>query len=529
MIFNNSELLSYDHQSIFFGGDVIRYRTNKNLEVQGYLLNLTNSSGVSGILTGISALESLANDWDLMIINGYSFGSGRINNISFPNNDASESDVRKKKYSISLEIQETGSLNNLPTNDSYAGINFNNYKFVESLTETLSLTRNFEKDVYVHDIAAGVSTSNVTGSLNLAKQIARNLFESNNFVSYLGNYYGISGTKSIYEESYDKIKGTCSFNQTTEYYANQSGNYSINKEYSYKREQDGVVTVSEKGMIKTKVEPYIDILSTAYQYEWPFAAQNCQDVFNAYAEPNVYPLNKTAITNGVTLSRYEKLLSYEQVYSNNLSINSGYFWEYSNDSSIDERGEVNTKEQGSVVGRGHRVDIRYNNALAAFPIVKSLIVSRNLDVFNRYNTFAALPYANFVLTKTQETYHQHVGDITYNYNFSNDVSLVTGDPYIIKSQVTFSKQEQLPLTNKFNVFNYGEIEQSTKNFIVSKQNVKVDLKGLRTTPVSYYLKYALDSVLPAYKGDFLTDVNYTISPFSNSFSLDATWGKIYEP
>ena len=525
MIFNNAELLSYSHQSNFFGGDVIRYRTTKQVEVQGYLLNLTNSSGVSGVVSGVAALELSANDWDNYIINGTNFGSGKITNISFEDNN----DVRLKKYTASLDIQETGSLLNLPTGNSYSGITYNNYKFVDSLTETLDLERNFDKDVYTHNINIDVSTSDVTNSINIAKQIARNLFESNNFNSYIGDYYGISGKKSIYQESYDKIKGSCSFNQTLELFANQSGNYSINKEYSYKREQNGVVTVSEKGDIKTAVEPFIDILTNAYQLESSNALTNCQAVFNAYKEGDTYALNTSEITKGTSLSRYEKMLSYEHVFSNDFSINSGYFWEYANDSSIDEKGTITTNEQGTIVGRGHRVDTKYANALAGWDIVDNNINTRTSNAYDRYRTFLTLPYSTYTILKKQESYLKHIGQITYNWDYSNDASLIVGDPYIVNSQLTVTEQDQIPLTNKFNIFNYGEIEQSTNNFIVSQKSVAIELRGKRNTPIDYYLTYAKSLILTGYKGDFLVDANYALAPFSNTFTLNASWGKVYGP
>lgn len=526
MIFNNAELLSYNHESNFFGGDVIRYRTNKNVEVQGYLLNLTNTSGVSGILSGIAALESSAIDEEF-IINGISFGTGFITNISLDDSN----DVRTKKYSVSLQIKDSGSIANLPTNDSYSGINYTDYRYLPSLTEKLDLNRNFDKDIYTHSINATVySDGDIADSMDMAKSIARNLFESNAFYSYVGNYYGISGKKSTYQESYDKIKGECAFTQTLELFANDSGNYSINKEYSYKREQNGVVTVSEQGQIKASVEPYINILTDAYKLESLNSLTNCQQVFNAYKESDVYDLNLIEVTKGTSLSRYEKMMTYEHTFSNDLSINDGYFWEYNNDSSINEKGEIVTQEQGTVIGRGHRVDVKYANALAGWDIVDNAINTRTLAAYDRYRTFISLPYSsNYTPIKKQESYLKHIGQISYDWSYSNDSSLVVGDPNIIKSQITVSEQDKIPLYNKFNVFNVGEIEQSTKNYIVSQKSVGIELKGKRNTSVDTYLTYAKSLILADYKGDFLTEANYSISPFSNSFSMNVAWGKIYEP
>lgn len=524
MIFDNAELLSYNHQSNFFGGDVIRYRTVKQSEIQGYVLDLKNISGVSGVISGIAALELSARDWDAYVVNGINFGSGRITNISFDDHN----DVKYKKYNISLEIVDTGSLNNLPTGADYTNINYNNYKFIEALSETVSLDRNFEKDIYTHNIDISVNTSNITGSINLAKQIARNLFESNSFNSYIGNYYGISGKKSTYEESYDKIKGDCSFNQTTELFSNQASNYSIQKTYSYNRETDGIVTVSERGEIKATVESYIDVLTNAYKTESANSPANCLAVFNAYKENDVYSLNLIEVSKGTSLSRYEKMLSYEHTFTNNLAVNDGYFWEYTHDSSLSSDGIITTSEQGSIVGRGHRIDTKYNNALIGFDIVDNDINTRSQDAYNRYKTFIQVPFSSFfTVVKKDESYLKHVGSVNYSWEYSNDSSLVNNGN-IIQSRITVSDQAQLPLTNNFNVFNYGEIEQATNSYVVSQKSVEIELRGKRNTPMSEYLTYAKGLISSDYKGDFLTDVSYSLSPFSNSFNLSASWGKIYE-
>jgi len=276
MIFTDATILTYGQQSQFFGNEVINYRVKKELSVQGLLQNLTNSSGVSGILNGIAALEAQANDWSPIIINGVNFGSGYFSNIKFDEG----LDVRTKGYTVDVVIPQTGSINNLPTNDTYYGVSYNNFQYIESMTESLSLNRDFESDDYSHTIDIKVNTANITGSVNLAKSVAKNLFESNNFNGYVGAYYGLSGKKSVYEESYDRVNGECSFNQSTKFFNTVNGNYSVNKKYSYDRETNGIVTVKEQGEITALAQPYLEVLDNAYQTESANAYANCSAVFD---------------------------------------------------------------------------------------------------------------------------------------------------------------------------------------------------------------------------------------------------------
>jgi hypothetical protein len=91
--FSNCSVFSYSHTSEFLG-DIIHYRTTKNLSIKGSVYALTNTEGVAPIWSGISGLVSSAIDYDSILLNGVDFGSGRINSISFTEGN----DVRKKDY-----------------------------------------------------------------------------------------------------------------------------------------------------------------------------------------------------------------------------------------------------------------------------------------------------------------------------------------------------------------------------------------------------------------------------------------------
>ena len=527
MIFTDATILTYGQQSQFFGNEVINYRVKKELSVQGLLQNLTNSSGVSGILNGIAALEAQANDWSPIIINGVNFGSGYFSNIKFDEG----LDVRTKGYTVDVVIPQTGSINNLPTNDTYYGVSYNNFQYIESMTESLSLNRDFESDDYSHTIDIKVNTANITGSVNLAKSVAKNLFESNNFNGYAGAYYGLSGKKSVYEESYDRVNGECSFNQSTKFFNTVNGNYSVNKKYSYDRETNGIVTVKEQGEITALAQPYLEVLDNAYQTESANAYANCSAVFNTYKENDVYPLSNKEIVKGTSLSRYERKLTYNHTFSNDLAINDGYYWNYTHDSSMTPEGEVSTTEKGSIVGRGHRIDTKYNNAVIAWNNIQTNIDSRSQVAYDHYRTFITLPDPSiFTLLKKSETHQKHVGNIEYHREYSNNQTLVADDP-IRQCKMVLSEQFRLPITQSFNIFNYGVIEQISNNYKVSAISASIELKGKRNTAVSDYLAYAkikASNLVTGIAPDFMTNVSYSLAPFNNHFNLNIEWGKLYQ-
>jgi hypothetical protein len=524
--FRNATLLSYSSENQFFGENVFRYRTIKNIEVEGLLLDLTRQSGVSGIISGINAVEQQANDWQSFVINGVNFGSGTIDSLSFDTSNG----VRQDGYRISLKVFDTGNALNLPTTGVYQGISYSNYQFVENLSETISLDRDFEKDVYNHSLDIKLSSSNKNESIRLAKGIAKNLFENCQILNCLGSYYNISGKKATYEEVYDQLNSDCSFNKKIEFFANSSGNYTVNKNYSYNRDEKGITTVSENGNIIALTENYLNVLSAAYQTEFSSSYANCLDVFNAYKEPDTYSLDSSPITKGSSLNRFERILDYEVVFTNNLRDNNGYFWDYTHESNLSENGLIVTTEQGTIVGRGHRVEDKYNNALNGFDIVDNAITSRSNAAYDRFKNIITLPNSSwFILTNKSNSYQKHNGVITYSWQYSNDQTLVT-DQNIVQSIISLEEGFEVPISQAFNIFNYKEIEQVSSNYEVATKTLTINLRGRRTTTMEQYLAYAKTLALSYASGtEYINNVNYSLSPFDNQFSFTIEWIKIFEP
>lgn len=525
--FNNASVMSYDSESNFFGDNIIRYRTTQNIDIEGYVLDLTNQSGVSGIISGIQALEVSANDWQNIVINGVNLGSGVINSINFDTTNG----VRQDNYRISLSIFNTGSINNLPTNDLYNGIDYTNYRYVESLSEEITFSRDYYKDTYNHTVGAKILSTNKSGSITLAKTIAENLFISQNILNCIGNYSNIGNNiKPIYSESYDQLNAECNFTKRIDFYRNSSGNYSISKNYTYLRDEEGIANVTESAEIIALVPDYLNTLTTAFNTELLTSYTNCLDVFNAYKESNTYPLDNQAIVKGNSINRFARTLNYEITYTNNLKNNNGYFWEYTHSSDLSDNGLISTDENGTIIGRGHRVEDKYNNAINGYNIVLPNIESRSFAAYDRFIDFINLPNPNnFYLIASSENHAKHRGIINYGRKYSNDSTLVN-DPFINQCLVTVNEGFQVPITSSYNLFNYKEIEQISANFEVAIKSVNITLRGKRNTTISYYLNYA-KTIANQYTANtnFITNVNYALNPFDNTFTLTVEWAKIIEP
>src|SRR6478736_2249803 len=140
--FGNCELLSYDHQSNYFG-EIFHYRNIKNLTIQGYVLDLQNTfNTVSGVFSGVDQLINSSQDFQPIILGGRNFGNGKINSWSFDQGTW----TRSTKYTCSVEIFQEGNLSNM--SGAYYGdlsgiLNESivNIKFLDQLSENFSFNQ----------------------------------------------------------------------------------------------------------------------------------------------------------------------------------------------------------------------------------------------------------------------------------------------------------------------------------------------------------------------------------------------------
>lgn len=521
--FNKARLLGYNHSSEFFGGSVLRYKTTKNISIEGLIINLTNSSGVSGILSGVEALSTNTEDWqDIIVVNNYNFGSGIIDSISF----SPGLDVRTKQYNATIRIFSTGDFESVQQ-DSYQGIDYTKFRYIESLDETIEYDSEKDQDVYRHSISVKLLSDNLGSSISGAKDIAASLFGALNFTGFLGDYSGLSPYKSYFTESYDELTADCSFSQ--EYrLSTGTGLYRTIKSHSYNRGTDGNTLVSENGQIFALQEPYIDLLSLGYNNEIQYAYNNCLDVYNAYKDSNEYSLNEQFLNKGVQTNKFEGILNYNITYTNSPTLLSGYFWEYTENYEQAEDNTVNISERGQIVGYLPINTVltnnqKYQNALSGWSNVQQSVLPRISGVYNKYKKAEYSPEVK--LLETEESHNPYHGVISYTDNYTNDLTYdPTGD--IRKITTTVEEQFQIPLTNSFVIFNDKEIEQRTNSSEISRITWDVELQGKRKLPIETYLTAAKNQItLP--RGDYISEASYDYTPLEGRFSLKVGFNKFY--
>jgi hypothetical protein len=212
--FKNASLVALNQTSQWLGNDLARYRVLKNYQIQGYVLDLANQSGVLGVLTGISGFVASAEDYTAISLNSVNVGSGRILSLEFaPSNDQW---VQTSEYTATVEVIETGDLSSL-SGGFYSGLDFANYERIQNISEEFSYNKQEGKNGYTHNVSLQlISGTDGQNPITLAKTIALNLFSKTNLSGLIGDYGNLPYRK-FYTESYNQETNQCSWNESLDF------------------------------------------------------------------------------------------------------------------------------------------------------------------------------------------------------------------------------------------------------------------------------------------------------------------------
>ena len=508
MNFNNATVLSLNRKSVFFG-DVARYKSTKELSVEGLLLDLTNGSGVTGIVNQLNAFQSDNDNWQNIQIGGVSFGSGIVSNIKF----SEDRDVRQKKYSVNIAIPESGDLSSLFTAD-YTGLDFSSFQFVESFSENTSYTKNFKKDSYSQSVRVAIKGPYTLNGTTVAKAVAQNFFQNNSLTNVLSVNHNNLNIKNFYNESYNNITNVFDFSRSFDINNDSDGTYSLSRSHTIGFDSQGIASIKEAAeYIGHTTTPFDTVSAQAYS-DINNSYNRCVGIFNSYFDANNASLLTQYTSKSVTSVPFEGKLNYDITYSNSNRItNLSAYWDHEITVDKTEGGNYNLTENGSIVGFGHMIDsnTKYNNALSFFSTTKSNIPSRLNTYYPGARTISLLSESN--------TYNQIAGKIDYNYKYTDaDSLLATQD--VRKANVVISKDANRSLVTSFNIINQKEIIQVQPNLLPNQISFSISLNGAASTSIATYQSKAKSYFPNGYAYDYISDASYSYDPYDNKFTMN---------
>jgi hypothetical protein len=355
--FTDATLLGYQVNKNYLGEGLFSINTTKDLTIEGIFLNPNQLEGVNesfqkitGLLTGI------VNTYDSVIINGYNLGSGKILNISFPE----QNPIRLGRYIYNIQILENSQFTNIQTGDIYGTYLSTVNDKINSLEENINFDNAENGDYsYNHDINIEYYDEG-SDLFTKSKDFASSVYNDNLNLGLIGpfsGFYNILKTKKNYfSETYDLINKRCSFSKRILINKNYNSNYTTSLTHNLTLDGNGKVTVTENGRIKALDNTLAYTADDYFDTELSNSYTRCQDIFNTYTEK--YGLGqKDSLYNqpfnlGKTSNEFENSLEYSVNYVNDPAFEGNIINNYNITVSQDLQGVINYSEQGDLVEVG---------------------------------------------------------------------------------------------------------------------------------------------------------------------------------
>jgi hypothetical protein len=516
LVFPNVSLLGLSQESRFFDAG-FHYSTTKNINIQGLVIDLTNSFGISGIWTGqegITKVIQSAQDYQNLILNGVSFGSGKINSISF----SPGLDVRTKTYNASLIIQDSGNLFNL-TGFFYSGINLSQFQYLEDFSEDYSFQKK-QNGGYSYTHNANIQFSSGIGQLNAiaaAQALARTLFTGSNLgLAFYSGYTNKQG-KRYFSENYNLITNNCSFEETFDF-DKDCGPYSAIYTVNVDRDERGVTTATEQATLRGIENPNYQKALTAIEIEMTGSYYRCSGAANYYFPSGAILIN-SPVSQGRNIDIFNNNIGYTIIFNNDTTNSGNFFWDYTIQTTLTE-GIGNVSENGTVIGKGENHASAFVSAQNGFLAIKSGMSSRINDTF--VNVFGS---ATNYLENKQETFSPFQGICGYTYNFTNNPNLISNSG-IRRKTVSIQENAVRYAYNKLNILGYKEIVQNDRQSTVGQTTVSVELEGDKTVTLPLYLSTAVTEInlnLPVGNDKYVADASYEYDKNNGKVNVILTW------
>lgn len=518
MIFNNATLLSLTKTSEF-QSDTFRYKSTKNLTVEGLLLDLANDNGVKNILDNLKSFQqSLTTDWQDIIINGVNFAPnsrGIITSINFSEGD----DVRTKTYIVDITIPEEGDSSTLGTN--YTGLDFSKFIFIESFSESIEFTQTNSLDSYNQTINITLKAPPSLNSITEAKTVAENFFNSNSLNNVVGSYNSYNSTKKFFTESYDSISYECSFSRNFELYKGSNGLFSLKRTHQVSFDEQGIMSITESAeYVGNANSNTFQSANTQAISDINTSLTRCQNIFNSYKSPIDKNLCTTPVNKSWNADIFNNIISYEITYSNQLRMGTTFnaYHDFSRNITETEAGIYNFSYDGSIIGYGeyNTTNTKYTNASNSFQSIKSSLLTLPAPIGGQ----------SFKEISRSETHSEIAGKIDYSIQYSTNDSLLNPQLNGIRRvNAVISRDYNRFLASNFNIIGFKEIVQIQKNKLENIFNYNITMNGKADTDIGVYVNRAKNIVSsnqpqsPAY----LNDVNYSYDPFTRQFTFNATY------
>jgi hypothetical protein len=486
MIFNDVELLGYNHENTFFGEQSLQYSSKKIFSIRGYILDLSNSNGSEGVFTKLQQLIESTKEFQNVTINGENFGRGKVTSFSVN----ADNWVKYTQYEATVEIYESCPLSNL-NSPEFNSINLNdkNFYLLKDFSENFSVSFDTQNKVLdgEHSINIQYDALNTnTPLLVYAQALAKELLKTLPTSVSSGNYSVRGNFKVLNSENYNLVDGRCGFKRTFSYNNENTGlNYSVKRNVSLNVDAEGIARATETCEIKGEydVPSLYDNANSGLQQEISGAKGRCDAVLSAYQTKfNISrPLNDAIIEKNIKINKFEGVINYSISFDNDITRDKDkYTFESIQTLERNDKGIWTASESGDITGN-EPVDSKfskYTSAEQGWSEVKPGIAGR---INSFYTTYAKEKSSDPVLKLLRYNIDRskYQGKISYDYAYTDDPELEFNNvDGITKINIEQSDTGLQPITKAFIIPN-----SATKYPVLQNRDLK--RQGTYTIKVNF--------------------------------------------
>jgi hypothetical protein len=520
MNFPNVQVLSANSRSEFFGEN-FRWKTLVEITVEGSFLSLSSTtySAIHGQLNNLeTSLFGSPTFYSSLTVNGVNFGEGYVSSFS---SSPEGTDVNDKKYTATIVIAEDGTQN--PGLEGIGSLN-QNFKYLESFSESSTFTKGEGvKDSYSQTISLSIIPPEKSNGLTAAKAIIQDFISGNNLTTLIAGQYQKT-VKKYYEQGYDPVTNSYSFNVNYDLYTRGSGsddNVLVIKNISIEYQSDGFIVATENGECIGNAGGAFNVRSDAASAKAKQLSDDALENLNGSYDSSKYgPLIEPPLSKSFTSVVFEGRASYSVTYttSKELVENSG-FWEFSANIETTEGGDIVGTEDGTVTGteENNLNKDKYKKALTLFNgTVKP-------GIQNRVTGYVKSGAGVLKEISSSETHSEIQGTIRYSKTYTSNNSIQAEGQDFSKILTTITKDFDRNLFSTFNIIENKEVAQKQTNLLENNTTYNIVLNGRYKTTLSDYLSKAKSLID---KTQHISDVSFSFSPSEREFNLTATYFEI---
>jgi hypothetical protein len=518
-------LFSYSLRRNYVG--TFNYKNVANMQVQ----RVFSTSGTGGDVPPL-----LTNKITGIVVNGYSFGSGRIVSYSNPTSyDITEDGKHLWKQVVNFELYEDGDNSNLPSTNFDIGNLYD--RQIESVSESFGfdITENgdyqFSRDLNVKCIR---NLDNTDSGVQIAYSIIQNMQGADRpdfgfiDISHSGLYNNYLG-KTTNSYQIDKENGSVSW---SEKFLIQDRDF-VKQAFSF---DNGVINVSESATIRhsgisSSSGVFANnqfLLKTRYETLTGGAFVRCSGLAALYSSvlgldsyTNYLNIQPTQITR--VFDEKSQELNYSIVFSNNPNMTtSGYLLEQEINLTKKSNGVDEISENGTITSYS-------NKSYSLMPILNSGI-SNAISSF----TTRVLPYYPGIASAKLVSENKTLGNISkkanYSITYSTDSSFVNDSLFLTKN---FNLENSLPIINhsSYIIFgfnsplvhapgqtSFGSVNCSVSAALKRDSNFNIELPQKPRAAIDSLVLDGVNYALNSIKGNFPTD--FFVDKVSYSYDSD---------